>query len=388
MPYLSAPIRVGIAGLGTAGLAFIPAIKADPRFVLAALAEPDEEIRVRLAQLHGVAGVAGIEALAADPALDAVIIATPTPLHMPHASLALEAGKHVILEKPMATNLDDALAMAALAKCQDLVLIIGHSHSFDLPVKRMREIIAGGRFGRARMINSWNFTDWVYRPRRPDELDWAQGGGVTLRQGSHQFDIIRLLGGGALKTVRAQIFDWDAARPVIGAHSAFFEFSGGLTATAVYSGYGGLPGSELISGVSEWGYPDNAPSPSARLAPANVAQAKRRVAGASDKSNPAYQAHFGLTVVNCEGGDIRQSPDGLLLYSPAGREEIALDPMMTPHRLVIEEFADAVLGVTPALHDGAWGVANLETCLAVIEAGRSGETVGLRHQVDLGEMLA
>ena len=53
------------------------------------------------------------------------------------------------------------------------------------------------------MIHTWNFTDWIYRPRRPDELDISLGGGVTFRQGSHQFDIIRLLGGGMVKSVHA-----------------------------------------------------------------------------------------------------------------------------------------------------------------------------------------
>ena len=79
------------------------------------------------------------------------------------------------------------------------------AHGYDLPIQHMREIIAGGRLGRVRMIHTWNFTDWVYRPRRPDELLVESGGGVTFRQGSHQFDIVRLLGGGEVKSVRATI---------------------------------------------------------------------------------------------------------------------------------------------------------------------------------------
>ena len=64
------------------------------------------------------------------------------------------------------------------------------------------------------MIHTWNFTDWMTRPRRPDELDVAQGGGVTYRQGAHQFDIIRLIGGGLVKSVRATTFDWDPKPPL------------------------------------------------------------------------------------------------------------------------------------------------------------------------------
>ena len=63
----------------------------------------------------------------------------------------------------------------------------------------MREIVASGALGRVRMIHTWNFTDWMARPRRAAELDVGQGGGVTYRQGAHQIDILRLIGGGLVQ---------------------------------------------------------------------------------------------------------------------------------------------------------------------------------------------
>ena len=136
--------------------------------------------------------------------------------------------------------------MIEAAERAGVVLLVGHSHSYDLPIKTMREIVAGGALGRVRMIHTWNFTDWIYRPRRPDELDIALGGGVTFRQGSHQFDIIRLLGGGLVKSVHATTFDWDVARRSIGAHTVFMQFADGAAATAVYNGYGYFSTMELI----------------------------------------------------------------------------------------------------------------------------------------------
>jgi hypothetical protein len=59
-------------------------------------------------------------------------------------------------------------------------LVVGHSHSFDLPVLRTRELLESGAFGRVRMITAVNFTDFLYRPRRPEELDTAQGGGAVF----------------------------------------------------------------------------------------------------------------------------------------------------------------------------------------------------------------
>ena len=75
-------------------------------------------------------------------------------------------------------------------------LVVGHSHSFDAPILRTRELIASGDFGAVRMINAFNYTDFLYRPRRPEELDTAHGGGAVFNQAAHQVDIVRLLGGG------------------------------------------------------------------------------------------------------------------------------------------------------------------------------------------------
>ena len=110
-----------------------------------------------------------------------------------------------------------------------------------------------GALGRARMIHTWNFTDWMSRPRRAAELDVGQGGGVTYRQGAHQVDILRLIGGGLVKSVRATTFDWDESRRSIGAHTIYLNFADGTAATAVYNGYGHFAGAELIGGIGEWG---------------------------------------------------------------------------------------------------------------------------------------
>ena len=212
----------------------------------------------------------------------------------------------------------------------------------------MREIVAGGSLGRVRMIHTWNFTDWIYRPRRPDELDISLGGGVTFRQGSHQFDIIRLLGGGLVKTVHATTFDWDGARRSIGAHTVLMQFENGAAATAVYNGYGYFSTMELIEDVTEWGFTE----PLAKRAPvrrsagstADELAAKRKRAGGAIPASAPHQPHFGLTLVSCERGDIRQSPDGLFVYSDKGREEIELASDRSPRDLVLDEFAVAISG--------------------------------------------
>jgi phthalate 4,5-cis-dihydrodiol dehydrogenase len=386
---MAAKFKIGIAGMGAAGRAFLPPIRGHAEFELAAFADPVAEIRESVAAELGTAAFADIPSMLAGVTLDAVYIATPTELHAAHAGLAFTAGKHVLTEKPMAIRIEDAQAMIAAADRAGASLVVGHAHGFDRPIQAMREIVASGRLGNVRMIHTWNFTDWMYRPRRPDELDIALGGGVTFRQGSHQFDIIRLLGGGLVKSVRATAFDWDPNRRSIGAHTVTLQFADGAVATAVYNGYGYFSTMELISDVTEWGLtePVEKRPKVARAAAASAAdelEVKRKRAKNAIPTSAPHQPHFGLTIVSCERGDIRQSPDGLYVYSEHGREEIAVPNDKSPRDVVLDEFAAAIAGRAKPIHDGRWGLANLEVCLAAIESSKRGEEIELKHQVSTG----
>ena len=295
-------IRIGIVGMGAAGRAFLPAIRGNPAFQLAALAEPVAEVREAVAAETGATGYADLPSMLRHPGLDAVYVASPTELHPEHVALACAASKHVLTEKPMAIRVDQAKAMVDAADRAGVRLLVGHSHSYDLPIRRMREIVASGALGRVRMIHTWNFTDWMHRPRRPDEFDVEQGGGVTYRQGAHQIDIIRLLGGGLAKSVRATTFDWDPARRSIGAHTIYLQFADGAAATAVYNGYGYFSGTELTSDVGEWGFlePFDKRPPvrrsSAGLTPEQELEAKRKRAKNAIPASAPHQPHFGLTL--------------------------------------------------------------------------------------------
>jgi phthalate 4,5-cis-dihydrodiol dehydrogenase len=381
--------RMGVAGVGAAGRAFLPAIRRHPGFELAAFAEPVAEIRDSVAADTGAAGFADLAAMLKDAAIDVVYIATPTDLHPEHAAMAFRAGKHVLAEKPMAVGLDQARTMIEQAHSARATLLVGHAHGYDLPIQRMRDIIASGELGRVRMIHTWNFTDWVYRPRRPEELLPDAGGGVTFRQGSHQFDIVRILGGGEVRSVRATTFDWDPQRSTIGAHTVFMQFADGTAATAVYNGYGHFSAMELCGDISEWGLlqPADQRKPALRAgAGADAAlelEAKRSRAKTAIPEHAPYQPTFGLTVVSCERGDIRQSPRGLYVYTANGRAEIELPTDKNPRDLVLDELHGAMSGERVPVHDGAWGLANLEICLAAIRSSETGSEIVLHHQVPL-----
>jgi phthalate 4,5-cis-dihydrodiol dehydrogenase len=312
--------------------------------------------------------------------------------------LAATHGKHVLVEKPMAISLAECTRMVDAARRAGVALIVGHSHGFDRPILRARELIASGAFGRVRMINAQYYTDFLYRPRRSEELDTALGGGVVFSQGAHQVDIVRLLAGGRVERVRGATGAWDPARPTEGAYAALLTFSDGTFASLAYSGYAHFDGDEFCGGVSELGRPKEASAyGSARRSlrrvrtPADEAALKhaRNYGGPeqgrrkADRSTPGWHEHFGLVLVSCERADLRPLPDGVMIY---GDYETSMDPVPRPEvpraEVIDELFAAVVHGRAP-LHDGRWGMATLEVCLAILASARRGEDVALQHQVSI-----
>jgi phthalate 4,5-cis-dihydrodiol dehydrogenase len=207
----SPELRMAIIGLGNAGCMMLPAMVKNPRVKLVAAADLDKPSLEKFQQDFQAEVYENVEALCENANVDAIYISTPTQLHTEHVIMALEHGKHVITEKPMALTLEDADAMIAASQRNSVHLVVGHSHSFETPIQRITEIVRSGELGPVRMMNNWYFTSWLYNPRNREELDTSLGGGVTFRQGSHQFDIIRMIGGGLVRSVRAM--PWVGRRP-------------------------------------------------------------------------------------------------------------------------------------------------------------------------------
>src|SRR6185437_748423 len=198
----------------------------------------------------------------------------------------------------------------------------GHSHSFDAPIAHTRALVDSGEFGPVRMITALNYTDFLYRPRRPEELDTAQGGGVIFSQGAHQIDIVRLLGGGRVKSVRAATGAWDPARPTEGAYAALLTFENGTFATLTYDGYGHFDSDEFQGWIGEMGQTKKPGAAKARPKFADMAQEAasknaRNYGGAAYQpalaQNLAHQ-HFGTIIVSCEHADLRPQPNGVMIY--------------------------------------------------------------------------
>ena len=382
-------VRLGVAGLGRAFTLMLPTFRRHRRVRLAAAADPRPEARERFATEFGARAYADVASLCADEDVDAVYVASPHQFHVEHVRLAAAHGKHVLVEKPMALTLDDCAAMIAATGEAGLHLLVGHSHSFDLPYLRARALIETGAFGAVRMITAVNFTDYLYRPRRPEELDTDRGGGVLWSQAPHQVDVVRLLAGVPAHSVRAFAGRWDPERPTEGAYQAHLSFAGGAFAALTYSGYGHWDTDALHAWLGELGQRRNpAAYGDARRAlrgldpGAEAALKERRAYGAGFPAAappPASHNHFGLMVVSCERGDLRPMPDRVEIYANERRTEM-LPPPDVPRAEVADELAAAVLDNTPPLHTGAWGMATTEVVLAMRASSAGGREIPLHHQ--------
>jgi phthalate 4,5-cis-dihydrodiol dehydrogenase len=378
-------LRFGVVGLGRAASATVPAIARNPNTRVVAAADTNAATVASFQSQFPCQAYAAIEELCEDPDVDVVYIATPTHLHTQHVLAATAARKHVIVEKPLAISLDDADQMIAAVDKAGVQLIVGQSQSYEPPVRAMRELVRSNEVGALKMISGWYFNDWLYRPRLPAELDSRMGGGVVFRQGAHHFDVARLLGGGLVRSVRASAGVWDAQRPTEGSYSAFLEFENGAVANLVYNGYDHFHTVEL-TGQSEGG---------TRVDPAKLehAAARRRLEQGGDVAlkgqggfsaraeTPPYPAYFGLTIVSCDRGDIRQTPDGLKVYGDRDIRDVQLPKGVSGRDLMITELYEAVVNGTPALHTARWAKATLEISLAVLESSRTRQEVQLEYQV-------
>src|SRR2546423_3257798 len=248
-------LRVGVAGLGKAFQLMLPTLVRHPDISLVAAADPRTKAQARFAADFAANTYASVEELCADPDVDAVYAATPNQYHAAHVTMAAAAGKHVLVEKPMALTLDECRAMTEAVRRAGVQMVIGHSHSFDAPIVMTREIIESGTLGSLRMITAMNFTDFLYRPRRPEELRTESGGGVVFNQAPHHVDIVRYLAGGETRSVRAMTGAWDEMRPTEGAYSALLTFETGAFASLAYSGYAHFDSDEFMDWIAESGYP-------------------------------------------------------------------------------------------------------------------------------------
>ena len=133
-------LKIGVAGLGRAFAVTAPAFRDRARRSRRRRRSPHGGAADNSKRISTRKAYATVEDLCADPAVEVVYVATPHQFHAAHTRLACSHGKHVLVEKPMALALEDCRSMIDAARKAGVQLIVGHSHSFDLPILKTREL--------------------------------------------------------------------------------------------------------------------------------------------------------------------------------------------------------------------------------------------------------
>jgi predicted dehydrogenase len=197
-----AQLRVAIAGCGVIGRTHAAAVRELPELLVTALIDEVAEASEALAawiEQDGTPRPATFRTLGealAGSAVDLVIIATPSGLHIEQALEVLEAGKHVVIEKPLDVNLDRAneiLAAAADAEARGLVASVISQHRFDPASRAVDEARRAGRFG--RLTSAIASVSWWRSQGYYDSGAWRgtwamDGGGAVMNQGVHTVDLL------------------------------------------------------------------------------------------------------------------------------------------------------------------------------------------------------
>lgn len=404
-------LGLGFVGLGQAVNRVFqqyPDIERLPYKITAASETRDHALE-KFRQDFGGETYKSVEDLCKSPSVDVVYIATPPELHCEQAMIAAAHGKHMIVEKPLALSLEECEAMSTVAEKHGVKLLAGHTHSFDAPIRKMREIVRGGDLGKLVSINTWNFNEFNPRPWPSGELKTTRG--PILNQGPHQVDVVRQLGGGLVRSVRATTM-WDPLRDCEAGYVCFLEFENGVPATLVYDARGFFDSAELFWWVAEGGGardPDTnlkmrknfkglASHGRDKMEEILEAQKEQGRYGAGETTPEVWelwgyqgpeeevqQPFFGLTLVNCEKGAMRQSPDGILVYGEEEKSKIPLQKELKGRAAELMELYEGIVNDKPIFHDARWAKATLEVCLGILRSAEERKEVYMSYQVPVGD---
>lgn len=182
------PVRIGLVGLGIMGELYAKVYIADPQADLVAVSSSDAEKRARYEQSYGVRAYADYEEMLRSADLDAVVIATPDHAHFVPAQLALQAGKHVLIEKPLTTSVAEADELLRLAEEKKLKIQVTYNHRWLSPYYSAKKSLTNGEIG-APLSAFARKNDTIYVPT--EMLNWAHTTTPAWFLSSHDIDLVR-----------------------------------------------------------------------------------------------------------------------------------------------------------------------------------------------------
>ena len=178
-------LNIGVIGLGAIGQKHCLALAQIERAKIAALADVDESVLAKTSEQYGGTPYKDFKKLLDHPDLDAVVVATPDHLHRGPCVLAAESGMHILVEKPIATTIEDANAIIEAAQKADVKLMVGFSLRFNPHYLQAKKMVEEGKLGDVISV-------FARRLNIITQADRIKGRcGVLLFLGIHDFDALR-----------------------------------------------------------------------------------------------------------------------------------------------------------------------------------------------------
>lgn len=345
-------VRVGIIGLGNMGQAHAKTIldgKA-PGLTLTAVADAREQLLADYGKKEGVSTFVEAETLIADGPVDAVIIATPHYSHTTLGMAALEAGHHVLVEKPISVHKGDAEKLLAAHTDPRQVFAAMFNQRTDPRYATLKKLIEDGELGDIHRVQ-WTITDWFrteqYYASGGWRATWAgEGGGVLLNQCPHQLDLWQWLFG-MPSSVRAfcqygRFHDIEVEDMV----TAYLEYPTGTTGVFITT-TGEAPGTNRLEVAGDRGRVVIEGSQLGRIV------------------NQVPASEFSRT---CERGF--DAP-------PTETASLTLDEGGPQHAGILSNFADAILHQKPLIASAHEGIRSVELANALLYSSHLGRPVDL-----------
>ena len=362
------PLGVAVAGLGFGEKVHIPALRACPQAVPVALWHPRQDRVEQASRAAELPGSSNFEQVLSDPAVEAVVIATPPAARFELAKQALLAGKHLLLEKPVALNASEAQQLEQLALERGLICAVNFEYRAVPAFQQLAALLHQGWVGDPWLLRF----DWLMGSRANPQRPWnwysqqALGGGVLGALGSHAFDMMQWLVG-PTRQVQAQLSVAISERP-----------------KADGSGLGQVDAADTAFAQLqlEPHWPGARQQLSAQLALASTARQGRGcwmeiygsegtlVLGSSNQSD--YVHGFSLQGSKGGAGLAPLPPDPSLSFARSWE-----DGRIAPVSRLIGWWADAVRQQRPMVPGLLEGLASQQVMDACVSSHQSGQTVRL-----------
>lgn len=354
------PIRVGVVGLGYAGSTHMKAFAQNPASQLVAIAGKETDRLESLGKEYSVEKTAeDWESLVADSSLDAISIATPNSLHHPIAVAALNSGKHVFCEKPLAITAQQAQEMVAAAEANNRILEVAFNYRRRQDIGFAHEMVSQGTLGRVYHSR----ISWKRRAGIPGLTSWftsqsLAGGGAAIDLGPHIIDsLLYILGEPKVRSVSA-VMHGELGR----------------------AGYGAMDSARQMQGTGAFEVEDLCSALLRLEDGSSVALEITWASHAVDDEDISFEllgVDQGLRIFIPRYA----SEDTLTVFHDDSGEHLATTPRITStstgHMEVVREFVDHILAGDWKAHTGSYALHRTEILDGLYRSARLGEEVKL-----------